>query len=326
MNSRLISAGLLTLLLCTGCVSPPEDKVDNSSAGMHFMQQGLQAFSDSDYPGATKMFNRALAYYQSIDDTQGVLSSRINLAELYLSVGDLENARQQLDRAAILAQYEDVQSIYERITLLEANLAFINNDYAQCESLLDELVGPVATAEDVGIANEHTWAAVLSTRARLAIARNDPDMVLWLEQLQTALEAQNNVDAVLYGRMYRLQSEISRRHGDYNKAEAELRLAYTNYHRVDYRPGIAATLEELGLVAMQREQWTEAEHLLRRAFIVSIYLRDQEGCVSLLENLASVYDHTGKDRQKQITRQWIEMLDDENFSHWSSLIVEQDRL
>ena len=126
--------------------------------------------------------------------------------------------------------------------------------------------------------------------------------------------------------MYRLQSDISRRHGDDIKAEAELRLAYTSYHKVDYRPGIAATLEELGLLAMQRERWTEAEHLLRRAFIVRIYLMDQEGCVSLLENLASVYESTGKDWQKQITRQWIETLDDEDFSQWSSLIVEQDRL
>lgn len=90
-------AGLLGVMLVSGCSSPIKQQNARVQQAVQFNQLGEAAFYGGDYARARIYFDDALRIDQSIENVSGVATNRINLARTYIVLGDAEQTQRQLD-------------------------------------------------------------------------------------------------------------------------------------------------------------------------------------------------------------------------------------
>ena len=268
-----------------------------------FTNGGLEAFADANWNNAQLLFTRALSLYQGIDDQQGILYSHINLAEVALSRRKYSTVERHLDVAADIAKKASLQQYQGRISLLYALNALQQKKTALAESKLQPLLPEFDGDNPVTIPDTIQIAAI-ANRTKIAFVQKQGEQ-LWTLRYANALKlsAVNNPD--LEARLLRFQSSLMLQQGNYEKAEAKLQQALSNYKTSLTRSGIAVTLSELGTLYMTQERWQDAFDYLNRSISVFRYLGDLERVIQITEKLAIVEEELGHLDRSHALKQWL---------------------
>jgi tetratricopeptide (TPR) repeat protein len=252
----------------------------------NYTNEGMQAFAESNWQRAQRLFAKALLLYQGIDDQQGVLQSHINLAEVALSVRDYQASQRHLDQATNIIRTKSLSPYQQRIALLYALQALQQNQIVQAEHLLLSLLPVFHNSTPVTIPDAIQMSAI-ANRTKIAFMNNQ-DEALWVLRYDKALKISDSKDYDLEARLLRFQSSLLQRQGDYDASEAKLQLALSIYKNNFSRTGIAVTLFELGLHYMHQAQWQNAQDYFNRSITVYQYLRDIDKVTQVTQSLEKV--------------------------------------
>jgi tetratricopeptide (TPR) repeat protein len=252
----------------------------------NYTNEGMQAFAESNWQQAQRLFAKALSLYQGIDDQQGELQSHINLTEVALSVRDYQASQRHLDQATAIIRTKSLSPYQPRIALLYALQALQQKHIVQAEHLLLSLLPVFHNSTPVTIPDAIQMSAI-ANRTKIAFMNNQ-DEALWVLRYAKALKIYDIKDYDLEARLLRFQSSLLQRQGDYDASEAKLQQALSIYKNNFSRTGIAVTLFELGLNYMHQAQWQNAQDYFNRSITVYQYLRDIDKVTQVTESLEKV--------------------------------------
>jgi tetratricopeptide (TPR) repeat protein len=292
----------LILLLLSGCSTVSDERPEPIRKSEYYLEHGVNAFSNSDYVAATDFFSKALANYRSIDDTTGILLSRINLAETALASGNFPAALQNIEAAEMSANAEPYIAYQPRLTLLRAQTHWRAREKEKALALLERLL-PSFDSEDRS-QEKPTLLLLGATTLRTDIAfalddNNKQEARLWLRRLSLMLPATSGRTAAHQARLLRFEARLAAYEHDYQHALNNFEQALQLYREGAARPAIAATLTESGKLLMTLERWKEAEEKLQRALYIRLWIMDRPGAAELLEQLQTVYRQLGDEERYQ---------------------------
>jgi tetratricopeptide (TPR) repeat protein len=289
---------VLLVVLAAGCGSrkpPPPPAV---AAPLDALRLGLQSYQDSQYVAASQLFAKALANYRSVDDSRGQVIALMNLADVALVLGEHERALQQLAEAERLVQRDRLAGFGAQLQLMTCQAAAQAGDAptatARCEAVLaledaDPRIALAARFELAKLAQ----AAGGDWRAQRARLEDDLD---------------DDPRPTTRARLLRLDAGAARAAGDLDGAYAELTKALAIYQAELYRPGIAASHEELGAVARAQGRLDVARDHLDRALTVRMWMLDRVHGASALAALAEVEEARGATERAARLRELLEYL------------------
>jgi tetratricopeptide (TPR) repeat protein len=304
MTKYVLLLALAALL--AACVSPPPQRPAALVQGERYLEMGVQSFRADDYAGAAHHFTQALNHYQGLDHQDGMLHSRINLAETALAVGNAAAAERHLQAARLLTGGE----VNPRLQLLQSSAALRQGQ----QDVAVEILAPLL---DGAPRRDALYRSALANRVDAALARGEADAAAWVERYAAALRGD---DAPIFtARLYRFQGELARRGGDYSGAEGLLRQALDIYKAVPARPGTAAALEAWGALLVEQQRWQEAEDRYQRALHIRLWLLDRHDTAAGLRRLAAISEATGRPQRAAAQRRWAEIVAGDGRVDWVAL-------
>ncbi len=266
-----------------------------------YTNDGLQAYSDSRWDSAQRLFARALSIYEGIDDQQGVLLSRINLAEVTLALHNYSASLRYLDLATDNIKQSSQVKHQSRITLLYARIALQQQKAIQAESTLQSLLPEFDQLISM-TPFETIHMAAIAVRTKIAFVQKK-DEVLWTNRYAKTLELSGVHSKGLNFRLLRFQSDLLQQQKKYTQSESKLLQALTGYKMIFNRPGIAATLLQLGQLNMVQGHWQVARNYFDRSVSVFRYLKDLGKVIRVTENLMKVEMELGDLERVKIINQ-----------------------
>jgi tetratricopeptide (TPR) repeat protein len=310
---------LLAIALAACAGSPPQQATSVREAQRH-LRAGVQAFQDSDYATAATAFSRAHMLYRSLDHGEGMVLAGINLAETALAMGSYARAEAQIRAAETLVTTRGLEARYgARLAVLDATAAYGLGDseraLARIAPLLpdfDEDDRPDRVRED-GI----TLAAVI-LRTRMAFDQRAEE-ARWTRRVESVMRKASADDAMARARLLRFQGQLAQRQGDAASARERFVVALALYRQRANRPGVAATLDELGGLAMETGQWQAARDYFERALYIHTWILDRPAAARSLQSLAEVHQATGAAPQAEAAARWSDLLRQGTDVNWRAL-------
>lgn len=310
MQNGLCATLLASLLgMLAGCVSPPEQRPEALLQGERFLTQGVLAYRADNYPLAAAEFSHALTHYQGLDHRQGILLSRINLAETALAVSNYEAAVRQVAAAVPLAASEGDVVQQERLTLLRSSIALKQGHYATTLELLTPLLAS-------GLNDAELKRGALANRAALALALEADDAPAWVDRFAASVRKD---ESLFNARLQRFQAQLALRRGEQAQAEALLQAALDTYKAIPSRSGTAATLEEWGHQLVVQSRWDEAEDRLLRALRIRLWLLDRGSSAADLQIMAAINAAAGREERAAALNRWAIIVAGNERVDWSAL-------
>jgi len=319
---RLWCPMLITVVLLAGCSSVSDTRPEVLRTSERYLQQGVEAYGNSDYVSATDFFSKALAEYRSIDDLHGILLSRINLAETAMAAGTYAAIKHQLEAAEHIVRTLGGSEYQPRLELLRAQSYWHEKRQAQA---LTALVPLLPEFDSEGKPQQRLDALKLSAimlRTDIAFADIDTDAKsakLWLRRLGFAFDRTDNTTPLHQARLRRFEAQWSLQAGDLEAAEKRFSEALEAYRKAAARPAIAATLSESAYVAEQKKEWSVAEDRLLRALFIRVWILDRIGSAATLDQLSQVYQAEGKDEAAQEAAEWSHHIREGKAVDWRGL-------
>ncbi len=304
----LIPIALLLLSACSGVSDTRPEPVRKSE---YFLERGVNAFENSDYVAATDFLRKALAHYRSIDDTTGILLSRINLAETALAAANFDAAAEQITAAEAISKMPEYREYQPRLILLRAQVHWRQRQTEETLQLLSTLL-PAFDEEQRSRekANLLTLGAT-TLRTDIAFTRDDDDKQearQWLRRLALMLPATEGDTELHHARLLRFEAQLAYHDNAPQDALNKLEQSLLLYRDAAARPAIAATLTESGQLLMKMQRWQEAEEKLQRALFIRLWIMDRIGSSELFEQLQLVYRQLGDEERFEQIREEKERL------------------
>lgn len=313
MTRVILIPCLAMFCVIAGCGGPSTTQPTVIRDAEGYTSEGMQAFRAAQWLRAQWLFNRALSLYEGIDDQQGVVTSHINLAEVSLSVRDHETTRRHLDRASKISSDPSLKQFQNRIQLNYALNALQQNQIKEAENFLQPLL-PAFEGVEPTTAPDTVQLAAIANRAKIAFIQ-EQDEELWTQRYENAIKRSTIDNPDFEARLLRFQSELLRQLGNYEKTESNLLLALAGYKKSLSRPGIAATLSELGQLYMTQGRWQDAQQVLNRSISVYRYLGDLTKVIQATENLIVVENELGNLKNSRALSQWVVEMREERANH-----------
>lgn len=171
VNFFPLLAALLVGLM-GACGHAPEKPVNlRLSQAIELEQKGQQAYRQGHAAAAAGHFEAALRVDMSIENHDGIVADRLNLAQALDASGDVGGARRQLD--ALLSD-SPLSLSPEQIARAKAALGLMalkQGELADAQRLIDE-------AQQACAKTCPSAAAILNINARIALERNNPSAAL----------------------------------------------------------------------------------------------------------------------------------------------------
>ena len=295
-------------LLISACGSAPPKPPNAVSGPRDALQMGMQFHRDDEYGAASQMFAKALDLYRSVDDAAGQATALVNLADVALVLGEHAQAAAWLAQAERLATRDGVAPLAPQIRLLEAQ-ALAQAGNADAAAALDALLAN-------GAADKSIRQAALLERARVALEAN-ADATTWLRRAHDAVGSGDS-PRVRAG-LLRLDALSARRAGDTARAGRLLEEALGLYRADLYRPGIAASNEELAALARETRDLAGASDRYGRALSIRVWLRDGVHSGADLDALAAVEESRGNASRAGELRAALKDLRASDVTDWPAL-------
>ncbi|NGO71726.1 BTAD domain-containing putative transcriptional regulator [Streptomyces boncukensis] len=266
-------------------VHPPEMTVDSEADGARaawFLGYASLSAGD-DVARSETLVGRALTGFRSAGDVWGIAAAQSTRATQALLRGDLAAARHSAeDGHALFTELGDRWGQLQTTYPLAA-LAAITGDYAHAARLHRD---GLQLAEELGF-----WpdaADRLTGLGRVALLTGDFPRATELHRKAMALAAEHGYAAG------EIHAEIglaltARREGDFDRAEKHLRRTLTWHREVDFGPGPALLLAELGFLAEQRGDAAAAMSLHHQGLSVARDSGDPRAVALAHEGLAGAY-------------------------------------
>ena len=310
MNNLLKTVlSLLLVIQLAACSSVSDQRPEPIRQSEYFLQSGVNAFENSDYVEATDFLTKALAHYRSIDNTEGVLLSHINLAETALAAGNFDAAEKHTAAAQSQVRHNGFPQFTPRITLLQAQTAWRRQQEAETRQLLASLLPTFDEEQRSAIRPDLVTLGAATIRTDIAFQREDvTQQRLWLKRLSLMVPTTNGNTQLHQARLLRFEALRAHQEKHTNEALEKQQEALAYYREAAARPAIASTLTEIGAILMELEHWEEAENHLQRALYIRLWIMDRIGAAKLLEMLQQVYRELGDEERYQKMRMEAEKL------------------
>jgi len=287
---------LLPLTLCillVACASPLPQKPKAFNDAEQNMQRGATAYANDEYHLAANAFTNALDLYQSIDDGSGIFEASVNLIETSITVGNLAAARQGLQRLIGVTDERSGMDAAMRLKLLEVRLLHAEQRPQQALDLLQPLWPAFDEGQRVIQGGAHSLA-VIAASARLKQQLGHADADLWIRRF-----ANIDLDSTAGNERYRalllrLQAQqLNDASPGSIEGERLLHEALNIYRDLVYRRGIAATLQQLAQLRLQRNELRAADNLYQRALKIHLWTLNSGAAVEVLEALVDINRQLG---------------------------------
>ncbi len=304
MNSPgLISCMILCNIILASCSSNPPTQRNVTVNAESYVNDGVNAFAQADWDRAKWFFNKALAFYQSIDDQQGVLFSHINLAEVALSTKDFQTTQTHLNLASASIQIASLQPYRRRITLLSAQSAIKQQNFIHAETVLQSLL-PEFKEQTPIKPSDIIQLAAIANRTKIAFLQKQ-DESIWTQRYANAMAQSANKSPDLENRLLRFQADLLQQQQHFQDAESLLQRALSGYKTTLSRSGIAATLAELGQLSMSQSLWQDAKNYLIRSNKVFHYIGNLDKVIQNTEHLIKVEASLGNLERSNSLIEWL---------------------
>ncbi|WP_020580071.1 BTAD domain-containing putative transcriptional regulator [Actinopolymorpha alba] len=273
-----------------GPVRPPEKTADDRAGGARaawFL--GYASLSaGEDLARSETLVDLALTHFRTAEDRWGIAAAQSTRATQALLRGDL---------AALRHSAEDGHALFEELgdrwgqlqtTYPLAALAAITGDYTRAAQLHQD---GLHLAEELGFWTDA--ADRLTGLGRVALLTGDFPLATELHRQAMALAAEHGYEAG------EIHAEIglalgARREGDFDLADKHLRRTLAWHRDVDFGPGPALLLAELGFLAEQRGDAPAALALHRQGLAVARDSGDPRALALAHEGLAGAYALAGQ--------------------------------
>lgn len=285
MNRLWFAYGLIIALLVSGCGVDLVRKPDPLLALERYTSNGLKAYSNGRWQPAHYFFSKALRLQQSIDDQEGVLRSRINLAETALATHDYANSKRHLKRATTIAD-AGLQQYRPRINLVQSLVALQQKQLAEAKHLLQDSLPLFNGVTTASLPND-TELAALASRTTLAFLQQQ-QASLWTQRYTNALQQISGNNLNHKARLLRFQARLLWQQGVGDKAEEKMQQALALYQQNLSRVGMAASLFELAEYYQARHRWQQAQQYLNRSKGVYDFLQDTAKVKQINQLLATI--------------------------------------
>lgn len=262
IKTILVFLSLITLIACTNSPDLRPDVYINADS---LLQSGINAYKEDRYPVAIQHFNRAMTFYESVDDEHGVIKARLNLANTALAYSDfkaaktqIENLKQQSTKGLLAA------SLTQRLIFLQTKFYFAQQDYANALDTIKPLLEQPPFS-----------LKLLATMARLEALNSRATETLWLNKFQQALaklELKNIKQQMV---LNRILAHYAVKEEDYNQAEILLNTALNYYKKQASRRAIADCLEQLAEIAQLKNNLSKAREQWNKALKIRLWLKDE---------------------------------------------------
>lgn len=313
---------LLLAALLSACASVSDRRPEVVRKSEYYLEQGVDAFANSDYVAAASFFKKALGHYRSIDDTRGILLSRINLAETAMATGNTTAVQRQLDDAeAVIERSENLSRFRPRLQLLQAQLEWRIREKRTSLALVEPLL---PAFDDTDLPEERPSLlelTALTLRTDIAFSAIDtaPDEARrWLRRLDAALARNSDTTPLHDARLNRFRALLAHRSGDTATALKLLDDAMESYRVAAVRPALAATLTETARLYMSQEAWATAIERLQRALYIRVWIMDRVGSREVLLLLEAAYREQGDEVRARLSHDYALSIEDGN-GNWSGL-------
>lgn len=311
--TRKIKTGfaILTIaLLCTGCVSGPDNKQPEAiETANNALSTGVSNYDKNKYELAISYFKNALRDFRSIDHQYGIASSCLNLSKTYLSIGNPELAEAYFNQAKRIIQRDNIKQLDDHLRIIESSIAIENDRLTQAKEILEPLL-------QNGNNNAFTLAAI-QNRTRIAHAEagsNKDEATQWTNTFEQKVQS-GKASQSLKARLARFKANLNNNSASQNQNFSE---ALNIYRQQTNRPGIAATLHEWGDALIQHKQTEAAKDKLLRALYIRQSLQDRNNSLKTLNSLAK----TSSNSKANV---WIEKLKNNQFRQWDEFVAAFNR-
>jgi len=289
---------LLVAALAAGCGSrkpPPPEAV---AVPLDALRMGMQSYQDDQYVAAAQLFAKALAHFRSVDDSRGQVIALMDLADVALVLGEHARAAHHLAEAERLVQRDRLPGFGAQLQLMLCQTAAQAGDAVGAEARCGAVLALAEVDPRVALAARFELAKLALTRA-----------AGW-EAARAALAEALDADPrpTTRARLLRLDADAARRTGDLAGAYAALTKALAIYQAELYRPGIAASHEELAAVAQAEGKLEIARDHYERALTVRMWMLDRVHGASALAGLASVEEARGATARATELRELLDYL------------------
>jgi len=257
---------VLFCLLLNGCGAGSASKPIQVLNAESYNQEAIQAYQNEDWLKAQRLFNKSLSLYQGMDNRQAVVSTYINLVEVYLALSNKELAYKQLKLADEIVRIDGLEAYRPRISLLNALVLMQYKQTRKAESLLQSLL-PSFDDEKGSDTPKNIQLVAIATQTEIAFQQNNNES-LWVSRYEQTLEKLGNKQTGLDARLLRFQSKLSLKQGSYDEAIDRLQQALELYKKNLSRSGIAGTLLELGEAYQKQGDNLHAVDYFKRSIVV----------------------------------------------------------
>ncbi len=261
------TAGVFLLLFCSvlfsayGCAAVREKRPVLEEKAADASIRGAEAFEMRDYMGALYRFENALQLNRSIDNRPGELVDLINIARVYVALGDYKSAEDRIEKAIMLAvQMDDRKKLSEaRATLAKARWLAGDSGAALKE---------IEDALSIDAKNGVRSGARMNLKALILIdAGRADDAAGVLSAALSVSKAENNIAET--ANSYRALARVNEIGKKWNDALA----LYSSAYAIDKTAGdpvkIAAGLMGMGEASLALKRLTDAVFFFERAYTVS---------------------------------------------------------
>ncbi len=281
-------------LLLSACSGISDQRPEPLRDSEYFLEHGVSAFENSDYVAASDFLRKALAHYRSIDNTAGILLSRINLAETALAAGNFDAAAENIEAAEKISHHGPFTEYLPRLTLLRAQVTWREQQTEEAIRLLQALLPTFDEEQNSKTKPTLLLLGAVTLRTDIAFMQSaqsssNNDAELWLRRLSRMLPATPDNSQLHYARLLRFEAQQAYRNNDSKAALEKLELALFYYREAASRPAIAATLTEIGELLVKEQQWDAAEERLQRALYIRLWILDRIGARKVMRALQSLY-------------------------------------
>lgn len=298
-------AWILTAALLFGCSSAPKDDGtmnDIKNRAAEYAEFGNRYYHAADYTQALKFFTQALEMNLSVDNETGVVESHGSLGRVYMRTGDMEAAEEHFLKAHELASYlsgnmklKTCGNLGEYWLIrgdIETSLEYINR-------------GLTYTSDSP----ESKEAAVLYHNAA-TVYKQKEDYQRAFDYVERALKI--NTAMASYSEMaanYYLLSSIASKQSRVDEALKNAHEALKYDKKIENQVGIAADLFALGRLYKMADRVEESFRYFEKAYHVYEAINLASGVRDTLEYLAEIAENLGKDRESELYRGALELLE-----------------
>lgn len=314
----------LVLIFVIGCLSSCTSTVVNNtkSKSIHFinaesqLDKGNVHYNQFNYYLSINFYLDALNIYRSIDNSEGIIISCLNISKSFLAIGNLAIADKYLKKSKerfISSQDNLLRPLASHISIVESSILIKRREFNQAKSILK------AISNTIHIGSDEIQLAFIKNNTIIALETKNNKANFWIQQYEAILNKSKTRNTSNKARLLRFKAANS--NNNLLKLK-HLHEALNLYREVAHKPGISATLYELAIINFQMKNIDVSTNQFERALFIRIDLKDILNTRNILNRLHKFFINENSSTKAKKALFWLDKLSNDNFNQWEHLATE----